>query len=106
MEKNTSLTYVRVLDAPGIDISPAVDEITVRNELMIQSQEMLNIDSTDYPDAVSDAVWGNTLARLAPETQGLTAMYQIITTKLWVPQQRERRKNTRSCLHKRQRLRY
>ena len=101
MEKNTSLTYVRVLDTPRMDITPTVDQFATRNELMIRSKEMLE-SSTSHDNAVSDAVWGQTLARLAPEAQGISAMYQIIKRKLWVPQQQQ--ECMQPPLPKRQRL--
>mmetsp|Transcript_25252 Transcript_25252/g.47934 ORF Transcript_25252/g.47934 Transcript_25252/m.47934 type:complete len:499 (+) Transcript_25252:155-1651(+) len=110
MEKNTSLTYVRVLDIPRVDIAPALDQFALRNELMIHSQEMLDI-SLSLPEAVSDAIWGQTLARLALEAQGISALYEIISRKLWVPQelqqqqqQQQQHEMTQPPLRKRQRL--
>lgn len=104
MEHNTSLTYVRVLDTPRIDISAAVDDFAVRNELMLNSRDLLRTSfQNGEEDTVSDAVWGRTLARLAQDARGASAVYQVLTRKLWVPAA-ARSQRDRPPLRKRRRL--
>ena len=96
LQGNTSLTQVRVMDTPEMNISAAVDGITWRNELWQRTQRLLrgrhatstnnNDNADEATTTTSDAVWGQALARLAADPQGLSSLFQIVRTKKWAPE--------------------
>lgn len=101
--KNTSLTHVRMMDAP-LDTVTAITRIACRNNMLLKStallqsrqddddeeeeqdlkRKRLRSSSEDHP---SDGIWAPVLSTLARHDMrvGATSIYQILSHKLCVP---------------------
>ena len=80
LKRNTSLTYVQAIDTPDVDITSVIDEITHRNDTMHKANNLLD----DYQNG-NDQIWGDALASLARKPQGRSALFQVLSRKLWMP---------------------
>lgn len=85
LKQNTSLTYVQAVDTPNVDISPIIDEITHRNDMIHKAKTLLNDNENR-----NDQIWGNALASFARKPSGNSALFHILSRKSWIQSSRER----------------